>query len=305
MSKKIFYSEHFYEKGSKDTEALEKNVRDYPFSSVANFLLLYHYKKISHPDFGDQAKKTALLFSNPQWLEFQLNDFAESRWNGHAEEMKVTEDNNTAFDEPAISDLKKHPIEQEQTTNEHQFVSQIENESYIAISEFTSEATSQNNFIPEAASEETSDKEASQDQHEAQNAFIQEETSAAEDDILTFEPLHMIDYFASQGIQLSEDQIKNDKLVNQVKSFTAWLKTMKKLHPSKLEELAGTDEKLIQSSAEFSNLDTEVLTEAMAEVLIKQDKKEKAIEMYTKLSLINPAKSAYFASRIEQIKSTL
>ena len=63
-------------------------------------------------------------------------------------------------------------------------------------------------------------------------------------------------------------------------------------------------EKLIQNSAEESNVNTEVLTEAMAEVLLKQDKKEKAIEMYNKLSLINPSKSVYFAAKIESIKSS-
>ena len=89
-----------------------------------------------------------------------------------------------------------------------------------------------------------------------------------------------------------------------MKSFTAWLKSMKKLHPSKLEEQDIATEKQIQNSAEESNINTEVLTEAMAEVLIKQDKKEKAIEMYSKLSLINPSKSAYFATKIESIKSS-
>jgi len=41
----------------------------------------------------------------------------------------------------------------------------------------------------------------------------------------------------------------------------------------------------------------------MAEVLVKQGKSEKAIEMYQKLSLLNPSKSAYFAAKIERIKS--
>jgi len=89
-----------------------------------------------------------------------------------------------------------------------------------------------------------------------------------------------------------------------MKSFTAWLKSMKRLHPSNPGEQDAATEKLIQSAAEESNINTEVLTEAMAKVLIKQDKKEKAIEMYSKLSLINPSKSAYFAAKIERIKSS-
>jgi hypothetical protein len=118
-----------------------------------------------------------------------------------------------------------------------------------------------------------------------------------------FEPLHTVDYFASQGIKISAD-IMNDKLGKQMRSFTDWLKSMKKLHPGKLPEQNEVIEKIIQSSAEESNADAEVLTEAMAEVLIKQNKQEKAIEMYEKLSLMNPSKSAYFAAKIESLKTT-
>ncbi len=121
---------------------------------------------------------------------------------------------------------------------------------------------------------------------------------------LTFEPLHTIDYFASQGIRLSEADLTNDRLGQQVKSFTGWLKSMKKLHPGKLPEQDEVIQQIIQSAAEVSNVESDVLTEAMAEVLVKQNKKEKAIEMYEKLSLMNPSKSAYFAAKIESLKTS-
>ncbi|MGN6248055.1 MAG: hypothetical protein ACTHNG_06845 [Ginsengibacter sp.] len=124
-----------------------------------------------------------------------------------------------------------------------------------------------------------------------------------EDETISFEPLHTVDYFASQGIRLSEEALNNDQLGKQVKSFTAWLKSMKKLHPGQLPEQNEVIEKLIQTSSEASNQNANVLTEAMAEVLVKQGKREKAIEMYQKLSLINPSKSAYFAAKIESLKS--
>jgi hypothetical protein len=43
----------------------------------------------------------------------------------------------------------------------------------------------------------------------------------------------------------------------------------------------------------------------MAEVLAKQGMYENAIALFQKLSLIYPPKSAYFASRIEQLKASL
>ena len=97
--------------------------------------------------------------------------------------------------------------------------------------------------------------------------------------------------------------LTNDKLGKQMRSFTDWLKSMKKLHPGKMPEQNEVIERIIQSSAEESNADAEVLTEAMAEVLIKQNKRGKAIEMYEKLSLMNPSKSSYFAAKIDSIKT--
>lgn len=138
------------------------------------------------------------------------------------------------------------------------------------------------------------------------NTFIEvteEDEAANKEDVgVPFEPLHTVDYFASQGIRLSEEALNNDQLGKQVRSFTAWLKSMKKLHPGQLPEQNEVIEKLIQTSSEASNQNANVLTEAMAEVLMKQGKREKAIEMYQKLSLINPSKSAYFAAKIESLK---
>ena len=125
----------------------------------------------------------------------------------------------------------------------------------------------------------------------------------SDEEPLAFEPLYTVDYFASQGIKIKEEALMNDRLGKQMRSFTDWLKSMKKLHPGKLPEQNEVIEKIIQSSAEESNADAEVLTEAMAEVLIKQNKQEKAIEMYQKLSLLNPSKNTYFAAKIESLKT--
>jgi hypothetical protein len=43
----------------------------------------------------------------------------------------------------------------------------------------------------------------------------------------------------------------------------------------------------------------------MAEVWVKQGKLEKAIEVYHKLSLINPSKRAYFAAKLEILKKAI
>jgi len=131
------------------------------------------------------------------------------------------------------------------------------------------------------------------------------------DETLSFEPMHLVDYFASQGIKLSEEEQPTDKLGKQLKSFTEWLKTMKKLpgqnasgdqSTAEAEKPAEGTDINVQALAEKSNLEEEVVTEAMAAVLASQGKRGKAAELYQKLSLMNPSKSAYFAAKIEQLK---
>jgi len=121
---------------------------------------------------------------------------------------------------------------------------------------------------------------------------------------ITPEVYHTIDYFASQGIKPEFDQQTNDKLAKQLRKFTDWLKHMKNAPPQQDGDL-GTDPELetaIHGIAQTSNQPKEIVTETMAEVLEKQGKTDKAIQLYIKLSFLNPDKSAYFADKIQQLK---
>ncbi|MEO5681364.1 MAG: hypothetical protein ABIQ88_01920 [Chitinophagaceae bacterium] len=129
------------------------------------------------------------------------------------------------------------------------------------------------------------------------------ETPAAHSDTL-FEPFHTVDYFASQGIKLSKMEADGkDKLGRQLKSFTDWLKTMKKLPQVSINKiLAENEESKVVADAIHSLENKEVITEAMAEVFEKQGLYDKAAQVYQKLSLLNPGKSAYFAAKIDVLK---
>jgi hypothetical protein len=131
----------------------------------------------------------------------------------------------------------------------------------------------------------------------------QEGKSTVDPDEPIFESYHTIDYFASQGIKLLQEELK-DKLGKQLKSFTDWLRSMKRIGPPESStSLDDVTNQSIQRIAEHSIEEKEVLTEAMAEVWAKQGNNDKAIRVYEKLSLLNPAKSPYFAGRIEQLKA--
>jgi hypothetical protein len=117
-----------------------------------------------------------------------------------------------------------------------------------------------------------------------------------------FEPFHTVDYFASQGIKLSQQEATNDTLGRQLKSFTEWLKTMKRLPEASPQQPTGiAGEHKVERLAAHSVHSADVVTESMAEVWLKQGNKEKAADVYRKLSLRNPSKSTYFAAKIESL----
>lgn len=163
--------------------------------------------------------------------------------------------------------------------------------------------------IPGAAGEKPAPaaEEAAQTVAVAATSVVNDKVTVTEP--LLFEPLHTSDYFASVGIKLSEEEKTAGNLGKQLKSFTDWLKTMKKVHAEQLtkttspvEVSLSAAESSIQKMAEKSNQENDVITEAMSDVLFQQGKADKAVEILEKLSLLNPGKSAYFAAKINQIK---
>jgi hypothetical protein len=137
----------------------------------------------------------------------------------------------------------------------------------------------------------------------AASATLSTPVPAAEQTFV-FEPYHTIDYFASQGIKLTLEENPSDQLGKQLKSFTDWLKVMRRL-PQKEREIIPdrAAEQTVQTIAAHSVVGREIVTETMAEVLAKQGMPERARAVYEKLSLLNPDKRAYFATKIEQLNS--
>jgi hypothetical protein len=134
-----------------------------------------------------------------------------------------------------------------------------------------------------------------------------QEIKSTDESPIQFQSYHTIDYFASQGIRLQQADLTKDKLGQQLKSFTEWLRSMKKLPNAETEVAPQGEDRNRQlhviESAAHSIEEKEVYTETMAEVWAKQGNTGKAIGIYEKLSLQNPAKSGYFAAKIDQLKA--
>jgi hypothetical protein len=152
------------------------------------------------------------------------------------------------------------------------------------------------------------------------------------DDFL--KPLYSEDYFLYQGIEIPEQPLpkkeekKEDKSLMVMMSFSEWLMHFKtknerdnqekedkkaiksmwqkeKLAAALEEENEVIPENVFNMAVTSITKEEDLASESLAEVLQKQGKLDKAIDMYKKLSLLNPQKKAYFAAKIEQINKQI
>lgn len=160
-------------------------------------------------------------------------------------------------------------------------------------------------------------------------AITKQHTATKEDSLI--QPIFTEDYFLHQGIQISDkvgaEQVEEGeagKSLMVVMSFAEWLnffktknekakeeqedqralKTMwqkEKLAAALEEENDEIPENVFEMAVNSITQEEGLASESLADILVKQGKNDKAIEMYRKLSLRNPHKNAYFANRIDEI----
>lgn len=275
MTKETDYLvQSLFEKESLEEMTLDEFRRiadQYPYSSIVQFLYSCKLKSVYHLDFPEQVTHTALFFSSPQWLHYQLSDESEQgnfRLNQYDKNF-----NNISEDIPG-------------EVQETVFVDE-DDEQHVA-------------YPPEEISPSSSDTTETAEEDNALDEILPEVEPEATVTI-PIEPYHTVDYFASQGIKTTI-QDSTDDLGIKVRTFTAWLKTLKRLQPAtEISEIEDNDEE-IDSGYEQATAQEIIATEAMAEVYLKQGLAQKAIEVYAKLSLQNPANSHIFAAKIIKIK---
>jgi len=297
---------HFFHKESLQEVAvnqLQQFIDDYPYSSVGQLLLAKKLGDTGAQNFDEQGAKASLYFNDPVWAGWVLRrDNGEDSQDPppalHQEPVNEQPHfvfNNIETTEPGSAPEETPPWEgpAEEDAKAPGIEQVVRQEEKPAPGEA-------------AFSGEPQPGPVSAEAPPPQPGALNHIPESAEND-LGFEPYHTVDYFAALGIKLKPEELAKDKLGQQLKSFTDWLRSMKKINPTqatdKMTELDDLTNKSIQKIAEFSNDAKEIITEAMAEVWAKQGHREKAVAIYEKLSLLNPSKSHYFAARIEALKS--
>jgi len=261
------------------TEEIKTLAERHPYFSSAQLLLAAKEKQTGDSDFENQLMLTSLHVNNPLWLDHLLNSEKKQT-------TVVTEQNLTA-------------TEVTQEPHNDELVLERTSREFIVASNQQEQIT----VVNEKQEETLHEPSTPQPPITTPNQNPAEHRPHLKEDKLIFDPYYTVDYFASQGIKNIIEKDPKDRFSQQLKSFTDWLKTIRNMPPQQIAALSdsNSEQKVVQlatQSIEERNVDTE----AMADVWIKQGHPEKAIDIYRKLSLLDPSKSSYFASLIESLK---
>lgn len=299
---------------SCDLEELQTLSQKHPYSSAIQLLYAQKLKDTGSAGYHEQLQKTLLYYNNPLFIKYLIeteerftvlpvNPAAESTapiaFQAEAEAIEGYVQTETAVEtQPELPTAINKPVE--------------EPVAFTTI-KTVQEAKEHLPLLPPGAI--IDDEPDTGDEEDTEPVDLEEDATLPPLPAFKFEPLdpakaelsftpyHTIDYFAAEGIKLGEDQNSGDRFGTQLKSFTAWLKQMKRLPGATAKgNISSTEEKSIEQMAEQSLRGENADTEAMAQVWAKQGNAKKAIEIYKKLSLQIPAKSAYFAAKIDHLK---
>ncbi len=313
--------------------ALQQLVEEYPYFSAAHLLLAAHHAGNSNG--LAYAQKAALHVPNSFWLQYQLATTETTPLlDAVTEQADVVATETLQAKAPVPEPAMQQPAATlpVQATNlnsdEPMTASELAEQFYAADNTVTTDNPLAAEIpdsiqlhlegnVKDEPEELSPEEDLNAVSAEAEAATANKLSSILDEQLADFakpvtaetelpistEPYHTIDYFASQGIKADHLTTPQDNLSRKLRKFTDWLKQMKHEKPD-TDDL-GTDPELetaIQDIAGNSNEAREIVTVTMAEVLEKQGKYDKAIQLYIKLSFLNPDKSAYFASKIQQLK---
>lgn len=285
-------------------DTLYQIVEQHPYCAVTQFMLSKKMSQLNNESTAAQMNTTSLYFANQILLNYLLIHETKNIFNSHS--------NN--FDEANLTNNTSNinTIQANEAIHHNEFIDTYAPKNIStdystptsAITSIALEITEENQLQTEPSKKNTS---SIPDEIIANSIAHQFKTFKQPVDettklVIETEPYHTVDYFASQGIKVVIDPNAQDKLSKQVRKFTDWLKQMKNVQTETIELDTNTEQE-IQSIANNSNQHKEIITETMAEVLEKQGKYEEAIAVYHKLSFLNPNKSVYFATKINQLKN--
>lgn len=295
---------------------------------MGNWLL---YNQFLRNALGDRK---AELTEVPQHTISAKEEVEETELEQHEQEEEVVAEIATPTVE---TEVEEEPIieEKPQVTETNEIVEPQEEVTEDAGFDLSNTDFIKGDNYTESVEQEETEEEV-EEENEEPTPLVNPKLEANDDDNFIL-PVYTEDYFLHQGMHVSNnipDKIDGepefvdqkdedpDKSLMVVMSFSEWLSFYKKKKKVAEEEEEGQralktmwqkeklaaaleeeddeiPENVFEMAVNSISKEDGLVSESLANVLVKQGRYDKAIDMYKKLSLRNPQKKAYFARKIE------
>ena len=323
-----------------DIDYLEATTANFPFYADAHIALAKKYQLENHPNYEAQLQKAALycfdrnkLYQFIEKQDFSYNDDEaakevqiEMETDSEVTVEQIVSKESDAKVESSIAESKPETVlESASTTNaiqensgeiKQEVIEEAENTQKIpeAKTSLVNQEKSEPEITPEAPSPLISHdyQEQARQQAKASPKSFSEwlQSFSAQANNITAQAKHAdlpvshevpmepaFDYFSSELTSLPTVQVI-DELRNKITTLPT--PKLEDEDPTDIEDLKIDLESVTQFGLQQRE---EFVTETMAKIYEMQGNTDKAIEVYEKLSLRMPEKSAYFASLISKIKN--
>ena len=312
---------------SEDQEMLEKAITEYPYFQLARTLVakakhdqqapdayeslgiaaIYapdrrHLRKVFYEDIHNDWQPTEQVEEEPQMAEKKevaTSDLSEVSQEINENLEEKVEETPTAAVETEVddsstieADTSEEDLANSETEAETLGVANHDQEEEIVYRELEENLRKLRQAKEEAnADEEAEGKKKIANVNQAPLEANYAETATQSPLLLDY--LHGIEPISSE--RLGIHQQRQNELINKfVNSDTS---SIGRSRPS----LPDNDSETLDLSEKSAEYDTDLVTENLAEIMLKQGKKNKALEIYRQLMLKFPDKKAYFAEKIEKL----
>jgi hypothetical protein len=294
---------------------------------MGNWIVFHQYMQTAHGGEYVEQITTNYDYEEPAEVDAAEEDYADETI-GQPEASMWSQDEDDE-EEIVAADEEETVVAMEAMDVEEDFEEEIEaDDHYIEDENYDDSYLDEEDEEEEVIHENivAADEEEEYDEEETEETEVK-----AENDENLILPIYTEDYFLHQGIQVSNNIPTVDKqeeaapgLLMRMMSYSEWLnhfkthgekareeeqdqkalKTMwqkEKLAAAIEEENEEIPENVFEMAVNSITKEEGMASEPLAEIYVKQGKYDAAIDMYKKLSLRNPQKSAYFARKVEEI----
>ncbi|MGD1890881.1 MAG: hypothetical protein ACFB15_09850 [Cyclobacteriaceae bacterium] len=207
------------------------------------------------------------------------------------DQTTIESEETTAASEETTTEVEEAPVESETTEDFSSGVANHDEEEEMVYRELEENLRRLRKAKEESQAEEEDKKKIAEPTEVPSNA-VQSNVSAHSPLLLDY--LHGVEPVSSE--RLGIHQQKQNELINKfVNSDTS---PVDRFRPVLLQDDVESED-LSEGSSTYND---ELVTENLAEIMLRQGKRGKAIEIYQQLMLKNPEKKAYFAEKIDHLK---